>query len=272
MKRAIEWMTDNHVTANLIMLLLVFGGVVSLVFIKVEIFPDLRLESVSVTMIYPGAAPDEVEESICVKIEEAVSDIQGIEKIVSEASEGRGSVTIELEPGEDVSRRQEEIKAAVDRIVTFPENAEKPVVAQIERISPVINLGIYGDMDEKTLSELTEKMRDELINNYDISSISVTGVRDYEISVEVAEEKLREYNMTFDEISRAIKMGSIDLPGGKIRTDDGDILLRTKQEGKTARDYENIVLRTNEKVHILRIKDVAEVKDGFEESYMLTLF
>ncbi len=272
MKRAIEWMTDNHVTANLIMLLLVFGGVVSLVFIKVEIFPDLRLESVSVTMIYPGAAPDEVEESICVKIEEAVSDIQGIEKIVSSASEGRGSVTIELEPGEDVSRRQEEIKAAVDRIVTFPENAEKPVVAQIERISPVINLGIYGDMDEKTLSELTEKMRDELINNYDISSISVTGVRDYEISVEVDEEKLREYNMTFDEISRAIKMGSIDLPGGKIRTDDGDILLRTKQEGKTARDYENIVLRTNEKGHILRIKDVAEVKDGFEESDMLTLF
>jgi multidrug efflux pump subunit AcrB len=240
----IAWFIRNGVAANLLLLLIVVGGLLTLPRIRKEVFPEFSSDMISITMLYRGAAPEEVEQAVCVRIEEAVHGVDGIKRIRSTAAEGLGSVVVELLPGADARRVLDDVKARVDAIDTFPEETEQPVVQEIILRTQVISVAVSGDADEWTLKRVGEQVRDELSNLPGITQVQLVVARPYEISIEVSEAVLRRYGLTFDEVARAVRRSSLDLPGGSIRTDGGEFLLRVKGQAYRAPDFERIPLRT----------------------------
>lgn len=272
MNKMIAWMSENHVAANLLMLFFIFAGYMAFTKIKVEVFPEVSMDMIQIQVPYPGAAPDEIEESINIKIEESIKSIDGISRVTSTANENMGTVMVELELGEDIKEIKDLVKTEIDRITTFPVNAEEPIVKEQLRKTEVIQLAIYGDVDERIIKETAKQIREELLDYDEISQININGTRNYEIAIEVSENKLREFNLSFDEVTRAVRMGSLDLPGGKINSESGEILLRTNALGKTQEDYSNIILRTTQNGHIIKLSDVATITDGFEDSDLISTF
>ena len=262
----IGWFVRNPVAANLLMVSIIGLGLYSGLNLRKQTTPDFDLNYVSVRVPYLGAAPEEVEEGVVIKIEEAIQDTKGIIKIKSTASEGIGSVRAEVEIGVDINEVLNEIKAKVDAISTFPELTEKPVVYKVEIPQGILFVSIYGDIDEYQRKKIAQDIKDELLNYPEIKSINMMGDRDYEISVEVTENTLREYDLTMSEISQAIRASSIDLPGGRIRSDGGDILLRTKGQVYTGEEFGALVLRTYPDGSRLLLSDIANIDDGFVES------
>lgn len=271
-KGIIAWFARNSVAANLLMWALLIGGLFSAVLINKEVFPSFNLNLLSISVAYPGAAPQEIEEGINIKIEEAIQDINGIKKVTSVASEGVGSITIEVEDGYDVQNVLDEAKLRLDAISTFPVNIEKPNIYQIKPENNVIWVSVYGDMTLHDMKELAKSVRDDLTQLPAVTRAKVTGVRDYEISIEVSEDKLREYGLTFSQVALAVQNSSIDLPGGSIRAEDGDILLRTKGQAYTGDDFANIVLTTRADGSRVMLPQVATIKDDFEERLEYTRF
>ena len=262
----IGWFVRNHVAANLLMFAIIGLGLYSGLNLRQQTTPDFDINYVSVRVPYLGAAPEEVEEGVVIKIEEVIKDTKGIKKIKSTSKEGLGSVRAEVEIGADINEVLNEIKVKVDAISTFPELTEKPVVYKVEIPTGILFVSIYGDLDEYQRKNIAEEMKDELLNFPEIKSINLLGDRNYEISIEVSENTLREYDLTMSEISTAIKASSIDLPGGRIRTDGGDILLRTKGQVYTGEEFGALVLRTYPDGSRLLLSDIANIDDGFVES------
>ena len=262
----IGWFVRNHVAANLMMFAIIGLGLYSGFNLRQQTTPDFDINYVSVRVPYLGAAPEEVEEGVVIKIEEAIQDTKGIKKIKSTSSEGLGSVRAEVEIGADINEVLNEIKAKVDAISTFPELTEKPVVYKVEIPTGILFVSIYGNLDEYQRKNIAEEMKDELLNFPEIKSINLLGDRNFEISIEVTENTLREYDLTMSEISAAIRASSIDLPGGRIRTDGGDILLRTKGQVYTGEEFGALVLRTYPDGSRLLLSDIANIDDGFVES------
>lgn len=266
MNRAIEWFTRNSVAANLMMIIIVTSGIFALARITLEVFPEFSSDVISVAVPYPGAAPEEVEASIVIRIEEAIQDLEGIKKISGVAAENAGSVTIEVKPEYDTRKLLDDIKSRIDAISTFPLEAEKPVIQELIQRRQVINVAVSGPADERSLKRLGEQVRDDLADLPQISQVDLSAVRDYEISIEVAEADLRRYGLTFDEIVRAVRLSSLDLPGGAIETSGGEILLRTTGQAYVGREFENLILRSSRDGVRLRLGDVATVVDGFSDS------
>ena len=262
----IGWFVRNHVAANLLMFAIIGLGLYSGLNLRQQTTPDFDINYVSVRVPYLGAAPEEVEEGVVIKIEEVIKDTKGIKKIKSTSKEGLGSVRAEVEIDADINEVLNEIKVKVDAISTFPELTEKPVVYKVEIPTGILFVSIYGDLDEYQRKNIAEEMKDELLNFPEIKSINLLGDRNYEISIEVSENTLREYDLTMSEISSAIKASSIDLPGGRIRTDGGDILLRTKGQVYTGEEFGALVLRTYPDGSRLLLSDIANIDDGFVES------
>lgn len=265
-KGIIAWFAANHVAANLLMLLIVVAGLISLTSIRKEMQPKFEIDFVDVTVPYPGAAPEETEEGIVVKIEEAAQDLEGIKRSIGRAREGSGSVTFEVEADYDLDQVLNEIKIRVDAIATFPALAEKPVVSKLEFRNPVILLAIYGDLDEFARKALGQEIRDDLMRDPEINDVIFFGNRPYEISVEVSEMTLRKYGLTMSEVSQAIRDSSVDLPGGALKTDGGDVRLRTKGQAYSGREYADLVLRTFEDGTRLTLGDIANIEDAFVET------
>ncbi len=228
MNRLIQWFAGNHVAANLLMAFLMLAGLMAALGLKQEVFPSVELDMVSVQVPYLGASPEEVEEGVCLRVEEAIQGIEDIKRIVTTAVEGSGTVVAEVTTDGDAEDVLDEIKQAVDRIITFPEETEKPIINLLESTEQAIDVVIYGDASERTLKELADKVRDDLLTTETISQAQLVGTRLYEISIEVSESDLRRYGLTFDAVSRAVRTGSLDLPGGSVKTDAGEILIRTK--------------------------------------------
>jgi multidrug efflux pump subunit AcrB len=266
MKQMVEWMSDNHVAANLLMILIILAGFLSLKTVKVEIFPEVAMDKIQISVVYPGASPEEIEESICIKIEEQIRSLDGIERIVSIANENVGLVDAEVELGQDVNEIKDKIKSEIDRITTFPESAEEPVIKEAMRRNEVLQVAVFGETDNKSIKRLAEKVRDDLLAIDGITQVDLSGTKEYEISIEVSESKLREYNLSFDQVTAAVRRGSLDLPGGKVTTESGEILLRTKSLAYNQKDYEEIILFSDKNGHTVKIKDIATVIDGFEEA------
>jgi len=287
-----KWSIKNSVTVNLIMVFIIVAGVFTVVKMRREMFPQFALDMIYITVAYPGSSPEEVEEGICIKIEEKIEGIDGIDRITSTAREGFGEVLAELESGADAQKVLDEIKAEVDRIDTFPEEAEEPLVIEIVNRDPTIYIAAYGDVSEKRLRRTAEKIRDDLLDaRFDsqvdagtgdgifagilkalkfkqpevITQIELVGVRDYEIAIEVSEENLRRYGLSFDQVVSAVRAGSIDLPGGKIKTEQGEILVRSKGQLYTGKEFENIPLITLADGTVVRLGQVAPVSDGFAD-------
>lgn len=266
MKGIIDWFVRNGVAANLLVLFIMLAGLISSGTIKREVFPEVDSGLLSIDLDYLGAAPEEVEEGICIRIEEAIEGLEGIKQITSTAREGKGSVMVELLPNADSAKTLDEVKARVDAIDTFPEEAEKPVIQEIMLRRQVINIALAGNIDEHSMKQLGERMRDALAALPNITQVELANVRPYEISIEVSEPSLRKFGFSFDKLANAIRRRSIDLPGGSVKTEGGEILLRTKGQAYEGDDFENLLLRTRSDGTQLFLKDVANVIDGFAET------
>jgi multidrug efflux pump subunit AcrB len=262
----ISWFARNAVAANLLMFILLVGGFYTVFTIKKEIQPRLETNFVNVSVPFLGATPLDVEEGVVIKIEEAVQDIEGIEEVVSTASRGFGSVQIEVHADYEVTEVMDEIKNRVDAISTFPDNTEKPNISRTQFQQQTVIVTVYGDVDERILKEYAKQVRNEIVTLPGVTRAEFLGVRDYEISIEVSEFTLQAYDLTLTDVARAVRRGSLDLSAGSIRSEAGDILVRTKGQAYVGRDFENIVVRTNPDGTRVLLKDIAEINDGFIES------
>ncbi len=268
----ISWFARNGVASNLLMLILVVGGLLSMYSIKVELFPQFSLDMITVQVPFRGAAPEEVETNVIKRIEERIQDLDGIKQITSTAIEGLGVVTVEVDLGYDARKLLDDIKVRVDAIDTFPEDTEKPVVEEQLIKRQVISIAVYGDTDEITLKRLSEEVREDLVSIPGITQVDVNGIRDYEIAIEVSEADLRRYGLTMDEVVRAVRSSSIDLPGGTIKTGGGEILVRTMGQAYVGAEFEDLVLISAADGTHLTLGDIATVKDGFTDSELFTYF
>ncbi|MCK5836771.1 MAG: efflux RND transporter permease subunit, partial [Desulfobacula sp.] len=237
MKALGKWSVEHRVSVNLMMVFLIVAGLYTVLNMKRELFPQFSLDMINIGVIYPGASPEEVEEGICIKIEEQLKSLEDVKTMYATALEGHGSVTLELKAGTDINQKLDEIKTEIDLIDSFPEEAEDPVVIDIQNNDPAIYLAVYGDVGERVLRDTAEIIRDDLVETDDISLASLIGVRDYEISVEVSEESLQRFNLSFDQVAAAVKTGSLDLPGGKIKTKGGEFLVRAKGKLYTGEEF-----------------------------------
>ncbi len=261
----IDWFARNHVAANLLMAILLLGGIYSAFTIKKEVQPAIEVDVITVGVPFLGATPEDVEEGVLVKIEEAVQDIEGIKEMISTAVRNYGSVNIEVESAYEVLDILDQVKNRVDAISTFPENTEKPSLHRVQFQQQVMMITVSGEVDERTMKEFAKQIRNEIVAIPGVTRAEMIGGRPYEISIEVSEFTLQGYSLTLAEVAQAVRMGSLDLPAGSIRSDAGDILVRTKGQAYVGRDFEDIVVRTNPDGTRLLLKDIATIRDEFIE-------
>ena len=262
----LAWMVYNRVTPNLLMIALIMGGFFVSGQIKKEVFPEFELDRVTVSVAYPGASPEEVEQGIVLVVEEAVRGLEGIKELTSRASEGSGSVSIELLADINQQKVYQDIKQEVDRIRSFPDDAEEPQVSLVARRREVLNIQLYGNTTEAALRETAEQVRDRLLQDPEITQIDLSGARDLEIHVNVPQEKLRAYKLTLDDIARTIDAASTDIPGGAVETDGGDILLRVTDRRDWANEFARIPIISASDGTVVRLEDIATVREAFEDS------
>ena len=266
MQNASEWFARNPVAANLLMAFIVVGGLIGMANVRGETFPDVALDSLAIQVPYLGAAPEEVATAVCIRIEEAVQGIDGIDEIVSSANEGLCTVVVQVALHADSRRVLEDLKTRVDAIETFPERTEKPIISEGRTQIRVVDIAVSGRTDERTLKSVAERVRDELVSLPEITQVEFASVRPYEIAIEVSEQALRRHGLTFDDIARAVRRSSIDLPGGSIRSESSEIRLRTVGQAYRGSEFEDLVLLARADGTRLRVGDVATVVDGFAET------
>ena len=272
MKGIIDWFARNGVAANLMMVCIMASGVLAMTTVREELMPEIELDRINIEVPYLGAAPEEVEEAITIRIEEAIHGLDGIKEIQSTAAEGMGTVTVELELGADARKVIDDVKSSVDAISTFPVEAEKPIVRELTGRMQVADVAISGDVDLFTLKATAERVRDELTAIPGITQVELVSAPPYEISIEVSEVSLRRHGLTFDQVADAVQRSSLDLPGGSVRTEGGEILLRTIGQAYRGEEFEDLVVWTRADGTRLRIGDVATVVDGFAETEQLARF
>lgn len=268
----IKWFTENGVAANLLAGIVIVAGLVVASNIKLELFPELDLDIVSVGVPYPGAAPEEVESGIIELIEDRIQDIDGIKRITSTAGEGFGSVSIEVERGYDATEIRDKVKVRIDAITNFPAEAEEPNVEELLIRNEVISLAVYGETDVRILKDVAEHLRDELNMREAISQVFIKGLADYEISINVSEKSLRQHGLTFADVVQAVRRASVDIPGGSIKSRGGEILLRTTGKAYTGREFEAMPVLSLPDGGVLTIGDIAQVNDGFSDDPLETEF
>ena len=262
----IEWFANNTVAANLIMLLMLVGGFFAGSQLTAQIFPTVDPQLITVRVTYPGATPSEVEEGITRRVEEAVFGIDGVERVLSEASENVGRVTVELKDFVDAARVHDDVESAVQRISDFPpEDAEQPSVVRAETISDVMTMVVSSELSEAELRRGAEALEEELLALPSVSLVSLVGARDYEISIEVREEALRRHNLSIQQVAQAVGRASLNLSSGELRTEGGDLLLRTNAKRERGEEFEDIVIRSAPDGAVLRLRDLATIRDGFAD-------
>ncbi|MFN3899562.1 MAG: efflux RND transporter permease subunit [Alishewanella aestuarii] len=271
-KGIIAWFARNSVAANLLMVVLLVAGLGSVLTIKKQTFPEIETEVVMIRVPYLGAAPQEVESGVIDKIEESIRSVNGIKRVRSTAVEGLATVNAEIASGYNISEVMEEIKTQVNSISTLPEQTERPVVYRLRFQSNVMWLSLYGEASEQTLKELAKSIRDEIKKLPGVSKVDVVAARNYEIAIEIPEHRLREYGLTFEQVVNAVRGSSVDLPGGAIRSESGNILLRTKGQAYYEDDFASIPLVRNADGTRLLLGDIATVTDGFIERARLATF
>ena len=268
----VAYMARNGVAANLLMMFILVGGFFALRGLVQEVFPEVSLDRIRVTVPYPGATPDEVEESIILKIEEQIEGVEGVKRVRSTAAEGRGSVVVELNLGEDLSRALDDVKAQIDRIQTFPAGAERPEITEVTSRQSVIRIALYGNVSERTLKEVAYRTEDALADLPEVSYVETTGVREYEISIEVPLDHLRSLGLTLRDVSNTVRGSSLDLSAGSIDTRDEEVRIRTTGQNYTQQDFEDIIVLSRADGTVVRLGDIAEVRDGFRDTDLISLY
>ncbi|MGQ0793559.1 MAG: efflux RND transporter permease subunit [Deltaproteobacteria bacterium] len=262
----ISWMVKNRVTPNLIMMFLIIGGLFMATRIKQEVFPEFELDMVTVSVPYPGASPAEVEQGIVLAVEEAVRGVEGVKEITSTSSEGVGSVNIELITGVDQQKIYQDIKQEIDRITTLPEDAEEPRVALQVRRRNVLTIQLYGEASDWALRNLAEEVQDRLLQDPRITQVELVGARNYEVHVEVSQGSLRSYGLTLDDIAQKISATSVEVPGGGLKTDGGQILVRFNERRNWASEFAEIPIIATPEGSVVTLGSIAQVGEGFQDS------
>jgi multidrug efflux pump subunit AcrB len=271
-KGPIAWMTRNSVAANLFMLVLLILGTMGMFTVKQVVFPEFSLDLVGVRIAYPGASPDEVEQGINLAVEEAVRGVDGVKRVTSTASEGFGQTSVELLISADPDKVLADVKTAIDGIRSFPEEAEQPAIALASRRSRVITLVLHGFQDPATLHQLAEQARAALLDHPDITQVELGGVRPLEISVEIPSENLLAYGLTLEQVAQQIRLGSYDLPGGSVDTQNGDLLVRVADRVEEGHRYGDLIIRGGRTGGEVRLDDIATITDGYADTDTETWF
>jgi multidrug efflux pump subunit AcrB len=261
----VAWMVHNRVTPNLLMLFFLLGGLLMSLRIKQEVFPEFEEDVVQVRVLYPGASPEEVEQGIILAVEESVRALEGVKEVRATAAEGRAVVEIELRSGANSQKAYTDIKQAIDRIVTFPRDAEEPEVELLMRRREVVVLAIHGQASEWTLRNVAEEVRDRLLQDPRITQVDLLGARNYEVHVEVPQETLRAYGLTLGQIAARIAATSVEVPGGGLKTPAGEVLVRFKERRDWAHEFATIPVITTSNGTVVRLGDLATVKEGFQD-------
>lgn len=269
----LAWFAGNKVAANILMVALLIAGFAAIQTMRTEVFPQIDPRTVTITTAYSGANPEEVEDAITTRVEAAVTGIDGVDRITSTASEGSGTVTLELTSFADVDDVLSDARDAVDRIADFPpEGADDPTVSRANTNSTVLTMALYGMAGERTLRQTAERLRDDLLATNRLADVTLGGVRNYEMSIEISEEDLLRYNLSFEQIAQTIQAASLDLAGGTLRTDAGEILLRTPGERISAEEFGRTPLLTQEDGATVFLSDVATIRDGFVDDELINVF
>ncbi|MBL8616010.1 MAG: efflux RND transporter permease subunit [Deltaproteobacteria bacterium] len=268
----ISWMARNSVAANLVMFVIFVGGLLGLSNMKQEVFPEFTPEIVNVTVPYPGASPEEVEQGIVLAVEEAVRGVDDVKRITASANEGVGTVTVELNNGANLDRALNDVKASVDRISTFPEDAEQPIVSLASRKRDVISVVIAGDQDLAALHALGEQARARLLDTPEISQVEIFGVPPLEIGIELRRETIEGLGLSLENVAQQVTAASLELPGGEVETAGGELLVRTTDRKRTAEEFADIVLRGTAGGATLRLGDVATITDGYQDNDLAYYF
>ncbi|MEN8148317.1 MAG: efflux RND transporter permease subunit [Planctomycetota bacterium] len=256
----------NPVAVNLLMAFVVLSGVHFWANLVREFFPNSEADQVLVTVAWPGATPDEVEKSITHRIERELDSVEDVDEIQSKVLEGVTIVTLELEPGADRSRVLADIRTEMDKVKPdLPDGAEEPEITEVRPMVPVIGVVVHGDVSETRLREITKTVRDDLLDIPDVTRVFISGMRDPEIWAEVDPERLDEYALTFEEVGRAIAGANLDLPGGQLKAAEGNVRVRTMGERSRAREIETLIVRSRPDGTSVRLRDVATVRETFED-------
>ena len=265
----IAYMASNGVAANLLMWAIIAAGLVSLGGLDREAWPIIPLNHIEVSMAYPGATPEEVEEAIVARIEEQVSGLEDVKAVKSTAAPGMASVRIQMRSGTDIGSALDDTKAAIDRITSFPAGAERPRIREMTNRQSVLRLIVYGNIPARSLKELAYRIENELATLDNVSEVETTGVRDYEISIEVPLQRLRSLGLTLDNVANAVRSGSLDLSAGSINTRESQVRVRTLGQRYTQQDFEDIIIISRSDGTTLRLGDIARVHDGFTSSDLI---
>jgi multidrug efflux pump subunit AcrB len=287
----VKWFSRNHVAGNFLMLAVVLAGLSTWFKLKKEIFPETAIDAVAIRIPYPNATPEEAERGVCIPVEEAIADLQGIKRVRSTGSQNMGVVVVEVETGFQLRNVMNDLKSRVDAIDNFPEEAETPVLEEILIKSPVMSVTLSADTDEATLRRLAEQVRDDLLNDEQapadsvsgfisqavrgkqrISQVEIAGTRPYEISIEVSEKRLRELGLTLADVAAAVRRSTVDLPGGSVRTERGEVILRALGRKYVAADMANIILTSDATGAAIRLGEVASLLDTFEDVDLTSRF
>jgi len=262
-------MASNGVAANLLMFAIIAAGLVSLTGLEQEGWPEVPFNQFEISVPFPGATPEEVEEAIVVKIEDEVRGLADVKAVRSIAAPGMASVRVEVNSGTDMGAKKDEIESAVGRIQTFPGGAERFQIREMTNAQSVIRLIVYGDVPERSLKELAYRIEDDLAALPSVSQVSTSGVRDYEVSIEVPLQRLRALGLTLTDIANTIRRNSLDLSAGSIDTRESQVRVRTVGQSYDQQDFEEIVLLSRDDGTVVRLGDVAEVRDGFQDTDLI---
>jgi len=268
----IAWFADNSVAANLLMIILLAGGVIMAPQIKQEVFPEVSLDVVIVQVPYPGAGPEEVEQGVVLAVEEAVREVEGVDEIRSTSVEGRGVVEVELLSGNDSQEALNDVKSAVDRITSFPEDAEDPEVSLATNRRQVATVVIHGDVDRHTLKRLGEDARNELLAHQEVSVVELAGLPPPEIGIEVEQETLRRYGLSLPQLGARIAESSVELPAGSIDTSGGEILIRTTERRRRAEQFEDVAVISQDDGTRVTLGEIASIEDEFRDTDRASFF
>ncbi|RWX43493.1 AcrB/AcrD/AcrF family protein, partial [Candidatus Electrothrix marina] len=270
MKKILTAFASNTVFANIVLLMIMVGGVMALSTMRRENFPDFSVDKIMIRVAYPGADPEEVEEGVILKIEEALEGVEGIKQYTTTAAENMGSALVDVQEGADVDEILDDVKSKIDAVSTFPVDAEKPVITELTMRNSVVLLALSGRMSEKQLKVQAERLKDEIRSLDGISQVDTFGTRDYEISIEVPEEQLRRYGLTFTQVAEAVRRSSINLHGGTLRTEEEEIRLRTVGRKYTGEELAEIIVRADASGELLPLGQLATIRDGFTEDPIIS--
>ena len=262
----IAWMAQNAVAANLLMGVLVVGGILASGHVKQEVFPEFELDMIQIGVPYPGASPAEVEQGVILAVEEAVRGVDGVKRLTASAVEHAAGITVELELGTDNNKALSDVKSAIDRVTTLPVDAERPVVSLLSNRRDVISVVLYGDQEEEVLRQLAENAREELLAHPDVTYVEMSGVRPREIAIEVSQANLRRYNLTLERVAQEVGRSTVELPGGTVKTSGGEVLLRTAERRDLGAEFRELPIISTAEGTAVRLGEVAQVVDGFQET------